>query len=221
MNKGLLLTAFCSGIVSTALLNGCGILDERPHSKADIEEFVTDIDKDATVDYKSREKHIIWGRPYYSYDAVIGGIDCQVVDASRYKDAVMCIRLGYDLKTNYPYKLCEELWDDVREDYPDVDDIKPSNSDPELRLDYDSAGVKDYNDKTRVDVTEEDDEMTEELFDEYWDFYCDLMDAMEDYPEFNGVSLTIRNEDKDFYIVFFGTDEEVYEREYEKLFGDN
>lgn len=220
MNKRFLLAAFCSGMISTALLNGCGLLDERPHSKTDIEEFVTDIDKDATVDYKSREKLTIWGRPYYSYDAVIGGINCQVLDVCYYKDAVMNIRKGYTLETNYPYKLCEELWNDVSEDYPGVDDIKAKNDDPELRLAYESVGDK-FDDVTRVDVEEKDDEMTEELFDEYWDFYCDLMGAMEDYPEYKTVSLTITHKEKNFYIVFYDTDEEVYEEEYEKLFGDN
>ena len=172
------------------------------------------------MDYDSREKHNIWGRPYYSYDAVIGGIDCQVLDACYYKDAVMDLRKGYNLETNYPYRLCEELWDDVSEDYPGVDAIKVSNSDPELRLAYDSVGTKSY-DVTSVNVEEKDDEMTEELFDEYWNFYCDLMDAMEDYPEFNGVALFITNKDKNFRVAFLSTDEEVYEEEYKKLFGDN
>ena len=220
MNRRFLLAAFCSGMISTALLNGCGLFDERPHNKAEIEEFVTDIDKDATVDYKSREKLKIWGRPYYSYDAVIGGIECQVLDACRARDE-MCLKMGYDLQTDYPHKLCEELWDDIREDYPDVGDMHVSNSNPDLRLAYDSVGVEAYNDDTDIWVDEEDDDMTEELFDEYWDFYCDLMDAMEDYPEFSEVSMIITNEDRDFHIVFLNTDEEVYEEEYKKLFGDS
>lgn len=219
MTKKFLLAAFCSGIVSTALLSGCGLFESRPHSKTAVGEFVTDIDKNATVDYKSREKITLWGRTCYKYDAVIGDIDCQVIDVLHIKDEIGLTEV-YTLKTNYQYKLCEELWDEISEEHPDVDDIAMMNSDPDLQLAYESVEAKG-GDITHIFVHEEDDEMTEELFDEYWDFYCDLMDAMEEYPEFSSVALTITNENKDFYIVFLGTDEDEYKEEYEKLFGDN
>ena len=218
MNKRFILVAFCSGIISTALLSGCGLFESRPHSKAGVEDFVTDIDKEATVDFDSREKFTPWEHDCYKYDAVIGGIDCQVIEELHYKDE-LGLRKVYELKTNYPYKLCEKLWDDVRKNYPDVDDIKVTNSDPDLRLVYESSAAKGP-DITHVFVHEED-EMTKELFDEYWDFYCDLIDVMKNYPEFSAVALTVTNEDEDFYIVFLGTDEEEYEEEYEKLFGNN
>lgn len=218
MNKKFLLAAFCSGLISTALLSGCSLFGPKPHSKTAIEDFVTDIDKNATVDYKSREKITLWGRDCYKYDAVIGDIDCQVIDTLHLKDELGLVEV-YTLKTNYPYKLCEELWDNVSGEHPDVDCIAVMNSDPDLQLAYESAEAKG-GDITHIFVHEEDNEMTKELFDEYWDFYCDLMDAMEDYPEFRSVSLTITNENKDFYIVFLGTDEDEYKEEYDKLFGD-
>lgn len=217
-----------SGLTAACLcpvLCGCGKVS--PHSQRSLERFVEEIDKDSTLDYKSRE--VLdgeWGENYtdYRYDAEIGGIDCYVVDRY-YKNLDLPLSDSYKIETDYTYRLCAELWDDVRVDYPCVDPLEEEDGYGETTRSlspmlvgepYEMGGrtLTDY-----VIVFVHKDVIDEEVFDDYWNFYCDLMDAMEDYPEFGGLYISVYEGDTNKHFTFNGTDNDEYDKEYESYFG--
>lgn len=217
-----------SGLVTACLcpmLCGCGKVS--PHSQRSLEKFVEEIDEDATLDYKSKEAlQNDWDRNYtdYRYDAEIGGIDCYVVDRY-YKNLDLPLSDSYKIETDYTYRLCAELWDDVRVDYPSVDALEEEDDYGETTrslslmlvgepYNMDGRTLTDY-----VIVFVHKDVIDEEVFDDYWDFYCDLMDAMEDYPEFGGLYISVYEGDTNKHFTFNGTDDDEYDKEYESYFG--
>jgi hypothetical protein len=207
------------------MLCGCGKVS--PHSQRSLEKFVEEIDEDATLDYKSKEAlQNDWDRNYtdYRYDAEIGGIDCYVVDRY-YKNLDLPLSDSYKIETDYTYRLCAELWDDVRVDYPSVDALEEEDDYGETTrslslmlvgepYNMDGRTLTDY-----VIVFVHKDVIDEEVFDDYWDFYCDLMDAMEDYPEFGGLYISVYEGDTNKHFTFNGTDDDEYDKEYESYFG--
>ncbi len=207
------------------MLCGCGKVS--PHSQRSLERFVEEIDEDATLDYKSREAlQNEWGRNYtdYRYDAEIGGIDCYVVDRY-YRNLDLPLSDSYEIETDYTYRLCAELWDDVRVDYPCVDPLEEEDDYGETTrslslmlvgepYNMDGRTLTDY-----VIVFVHKDAIDEEVFDDYWNFYCDLMDAMKDYPEFGGLYISVYEGDTNKHFTFNGTDNDEYDKEYESYFG--
>lgn len=217
-----------SGLMTACLcpmLCGCGKVS--PHSERSLERFVEEIDEDATLDYKSREAlQNEWGRNYtdYRYDAEIGGIDCYVVDRY-YRNLDLPLSDSYKIETDYIYRLCAELWDDVRVDYPSVDALEEEDDYGETTrslspmlvgepYEMDGRTLTDY-----VIIFVHKDVIDEEVFDDYWDFYCDLMNAMEDYPEFGGLYISVYEGDTNKHFTFNGTDDDEYDKEYGSYFG--
>ena len=217
-----------SGLMAACLcpvLCGCGKVS--PHSERSLERFVEEIDEDATLDYKSRETlDGEWGENYtdYRYDAEIGGIDCYVVDRY-YKNLDLPLSDSYKIETDYTYRLCAELWDDVRVNYPCVDPLEEEDDYDETTrslspmlvgepYEMDGRTLTDY-----VIVFVHKDVIDEEVFDDYWNFYCDLIDAMEDYPEFGGLYISVYEGDTNKHFTFNDTDNDEYDKEYESYFG--
>lgn len=207
------------------VLCGCG--KASPHSERRLEKFVEEIDEDATLDYESRESlENAWGSNYidYRYDAEIGGIECYVVDRY-YKNLDLPLYDSYEIETDYTYRLCEELWDDVRVNYPSVNPLEEKDDYGETARSLTPTLVGGpYEVNGRVvpgwlSVAVYEDTIDEEVFDEYWNFYCDLIDAMEDYPEFGRLQISVYegNTSKRFY--FTDTDDEEYDEQYENYFG--
>lgn len=228
MNKSKFRQIFILGFMTACLcpvLCGCG--KASPHSERRLEAFVEDIDEDATLDYKSREAlENAWGEDYidYRYDAEIGGIDCYVVD--RYYKNLDNPLVGdsYEIETDYTYRLCSELWDDARVNYPNVDPLEEEDDYGETSrslspmlvgepLEIDDRVLTDY-----VIIFVHKDVIDEEVFDDYWDFYCDLIDAMEDYPEFGGLCISVYEGDTNKHFAFNDTDSDEYDVEYESFF---
>lgn len=220
---------FTLGFVAGCLcLTLCGCGKASPHSKRSLEAFVEEIDEDGTLDYKSREAlRYEWnGRKYtdYRYDAEIGGIDCYVVDRY-YKNIDLPLSDYYKIETDYPYRLCAELWDDVRVYYPSVDPLEEGDDYGETSRSLTLTLVgepSEVNGKVLSDwmsVYVHEDTIDEEVFDDYWNFYCDLMDAMEDYPEFGKVNICVYEGDTNKHFVFNDTDSDEYDEEYESYFG--
>lgn len=220
---------FISGLVGVCLcpvLCGCG--KASPHSKGRLEKFVEEIDKDATLDYKSREAlENDWGENYidYRYNAEIGGIDCYVVDRFYKNFDFPLSGDSYEIETDYTYRLCAELWDDVRVNYPCVDALEEKYKYGETAHSLSPMLVGEpfeinghvFTDYVILFVHK--DTINEKVFDDYWNFYCDLMDAMEDYPEFGGLYISVYEGDTDKHFTFNGTDDEEYNEEYENYFG--
>lgn len=216
---GLVATCLCSTLCS------CG--KPSSHSERSLVRFVEEIDKDATLDYKSREAlPSAWGEDCmeYRYDAEIGGIDCYVVDRY-YKNIDLPLSDKYEIETDYPYRLCAELWDDVREDYPCVEPLEDEDDYGETERSLSSMLVGEpieVNGKVLIDyviIFVHEDTIDEEVFDDYWNFYCDLIDAMEDYPEFGGLYISVYEGDTDKHFTFNDTDSDEYDKEYESYFG--
>lgn len=219
---------FILGFVVTSLcpmLCGCG--KASPHSKRSLEAFVKEIDEDATLDYKSKEAlRDEWGRNYidYRYDAEIGGIECYVVDRF-YRNIDLPLSDYYKIETDYPYRLCAKLWDDVRVNYPSVEPLEEADDYGETARSLSLAlvgGPYEINGRmvpgwTYVYVYE--DAIDEDLFNEYWDFYCDLKDAMEDYPEFGVLQLSVYEGDTSKRFYFSDTTDDEYDEAYENYFG--
>ena len=216
------------GIVTVCLcpmLCGCG--KPSPHSKRSLEAFVEKIDEDATLDYESQEAlpDERGGETYieYRYDAEIGGIDCYVVDRYYWGEFSSD---SYEIETDYTYRLCAELWDDVREDYPNVgpleedDDYGETTNSMMLGLVGEPTKIKGQMCPGRIFLVVHEGVIDEDVFDEYWDFYCDLIDAMEDYPEFGKVILGVYEGGGGFdkYFKFTGTNDADYDLAYEKFF---
>lgn len=217
---GLATACFCS------VLCGCG--KASPHSERRLVAFVEEIDEDATLDYESGEAlDGEWGENCidYRYDAEIGGIDCYVVD--RYYKNFDNPLYGdrYEIETDYTYRLCTELWDDVRVNYPSVDPLEEENDYGETARSLSLAlvgGPYEINGRmvpgwTYVYVYE--DAIDEDLFNEYWNFYCDLKDAMEDYPEFGVLQLSVYEGDTSKRFYFSDTTDDEYDEAYENYFG--
>lgn len=220
---------FITGLVAACLcpvLCGCGKVS--PHSERSLEAFVEKIDEDATLDYESREAlDGEWGENCsdYRYDAEIGGIDCYVVD--RYYKNLDNLLAGdsYEIETDYTYRLCAELWDDVRVDYPCVDPLEEEDDYGETARSLSPVLVGEsyeVNGRVLTDyviVSVHKDVIDEEVFDDYWNFYCDLIDAMEDYPEFGGLYISVYEGDSSRHFTFNDTDDDEYDKEYENYFG--
>ena len=219
---------FTLGLMAGCLcLTLCGCGKASSHSKRSLEAFVEEIDDDATLDYKSREAlRDEWGRNYidYRYDAEIGGIECYVVDRF-YRNIDLPLSDYYKIETDYPYRLCAELWDDVRVNYPSVDTLEEEDDYGETirslspmlvgkPTELDGRVLTDY-----VIVFVHEDVIDEEVFDDYWNFYCDLIDAMKDYPEFGGLYISVYESVTDRHFTFNDTDEDEYDKEYENYFG--
>ncbi len=131
---------------------------------------------------------------------------------------------SYEIETDYTYRLCAELWDDVRANYPCVDPLEEEDDYGETSRSltpvlvggpYELKGRK-VPGKLFVAVYE--DTIDEDLFDEYWDFYCDLKDAMEDYPEFGVLQLSVYEGDTSKRFYFSDTTDEEYDEAYENYF---
>jgi len=215
---GLVVVCLCSVLCS------CG----KPslHDNDSLVAFVKEIDEDATLDYKS-------GRPVYDsfrdledycYDANIGGVDCYVVD--RYfenPDRKLDLPFSdyYMILTDYTYRLCEDLWDDLRVEYTCVNPfenkmvaVQKLQGLAREPHEIDGRMIPDC-----VTVSAYEDVVDEEVFNDYWNFYCDLIESMEDYPEFAKLQITVYEENTHKHFTFSDTDDDEYDKEYESYFG--
>ena len=214
---------FVLGLATACLcftLCGCGKVS--PHSERRLVAFVEEIDEDATLDYESREPVFDAFRDLtdYRYDAKIGGIDCYVVDRY-YRNFDLPFSDYYKITTDYTYRLCELLWDDLRVDYPCINSFenKLDGIQPLQGLAGEPYEMNGHLVPDCVTVYAHEDVIDEEVFDDYWNFYCDLTDAMKEYPEFARLQVSVYEGDTSRHFTFNGIDSDEYDKEYESYFG--